>query len=222
MATLLACPFCRELFTKGEHERCPACDVVLQALDQLPPSLEALQEAALEGEIIAPEDRLLPLGYWRRGRGALLLLGILGLVCFFLPWVEMTRPELVTMSGYALAHGRAGWLWGGAIGWFILIPLVWTRRTIYKMRGVRIICTTFASMTLLEVLMLVALPPAAGRHASVDFGWGPGLYASALVSALGIFFGTQFGGRADPPEPPAAPLPQKRPARVKRRGETLH
>jgi hypothetical protein len=220
MRELLACPFCRELFPDTERRRCPHCDIALEPMSKLPPSPEALEEEALRGEVTAPEDRLLPVTYFGRGRGALLLCGVLGLVCFFMPWVEMRRPELVSISGYDLAHSRAGWLWGGAVGWFILLPLVWTRRTIYKMRGVRIICATFAAMTLLETLMLMALPPAGGDHSSVDFSWGWGLYASAVLGALGVFCGARFGGRVDIIE--ALPWIDRTAPAPRRRGDTLH
>jgi hypothetical protein len=218
MGNFLACPFCRELSSPGEHVRCPACDVELVPLEKLPPSREALEEEALRGEAVAPEDRVLPASYFGRGRGALLVLGMLGLLCFFMPWVEMRRPEIVSISGYDLARARAGWLWGGAVGWFILLPLVWTRRTIYKMRGVRIICATFAAMTLLEAGMLIAMPPAGSQHGTVDFSWGWGLYASALIAALGVYFGSRFGGRAEPLEAQGTPAKPQRDSR----GETLH
>jgi hypothetical protein len=87
------------------------------------------------------------------------------------------------------------------------------------MRGVRIICATFAAMTLLEAVMLFAMPPQGSRHVSVEFSWGWGLYASALAGALGVIFALRFGGRAEAdatPGKPAAP-----PARTSR-GETLH
>src|SRR4030095_826946 len=119
-------------------------------------------------------------------KGVLLLLGLLGLVAFFLPWVEMTQPEIASYSAFDLARGRAGWLWGGAVGWFILLPLVWTRRTIYDMRGVRIICGVSAAMTLVEVLMMVGLPPQGNRLVHIEFSWGTGLYASGVVAALAI------------------------------------
>ena len=31
----------------------------------------------------------------------------------------------------------------------------------------------------------------------MEYQWGWGLYASALVSALGIYFGSRFGGNID-------------------------
>jgi len=140
---------------------------------------------------------MLPLGYLGRGRGALLALSLLGLACFFAPWVVMMKPETAVWSGFDLARGRVGWLWGGAVGWFVMVPLVASRRTIRSMRGVRVVTALFASLTLAEVSMLVLLPPASSRHAVVDFAWGWGLWASGLVSLLGIFFGARFGGRLD-------------------------
>ena len=217
MGNFLACPFCRELFTPSEHQRCPNCDIALVPMDQLPPSREALEEEALRGEVVAPEDRHLKVTDFRRGKGALLLIAAFGLFCFFMPWAELRRPELVSISGYDLARTRAGWLWGGAVGWFILLPLVWTRRTIYKMRGVRIICATFAAMTLLEAIMLMAMPPAGSQHVTIEFSWGWGLYASAVAGALGILFASRFGG----PIGQRAAAERRKPPRTSR-GETLH
>jgi hypothetical protein len=197
MDRLLACPFCRELFPPGEEKKCPACGLSLKPMHELPPSLDALEEEAARGEYVAPEDRLLPRWYMGRGKGVLLIIGILGLVAFFLPWVEMTAPELASYSAFDLARGRAGWLWGGAVGWFILLPLVWTRRTIYDMRGVRIICGVFPAMTLGEVLMMVGLPPQGNRLVPIEFSWGWGLYASGALAVVGILAAARFGGRTD-------------------------
>jgi hypothetical protein len=197
MARLLACPFCRQLFATGEAKQCPECGVDLQPMEDLPPSLDALAEHLERGEVTPPEHRRLALTYWGRGRGPLLLLALLGLACFFAPWVVLERPEAVTLSGFDLARGRAGWLWGGAVGWFVMIPLVASRRTIADMRGVRVITALFSSLTLAEAAMLILLPPSGSRHVGVDLSWGWGLYAGALVSALGVFFGARFGGRLD-------------------------
>jgi hypothetical protein len=222
MDRLLACPFCRELFPPGEESKCPACGLSLKPMHELPPSLDALEEEAARGEYVPPEDRLLPRWYFGRGRGALLLLGILGLVAFFLPWVAMTQPEIASYSAFELARGRAGWLWGGAVGWFILLPLVWTRRTITEMRGVRIICAVFAGMTLVEVLMMVGLPPQGNRLVPIEYHWGIGLYLSGLAAALGVIAAARFGGRID--DLPAVPWRDRK--GVERTetgsGETLH
>jgi hypothetical protein len=185
--------------------------------------LELSAEARLEDppELILPEDRRLPLSDLRRGRGALLGLALLGLVLFFTPWVEIIRPETEVRSGFELARGRAGWLWGGATGYFVLLPLVVTRRTIARMRGVRIACVLLASMTLFEVLTLLALPPRQGLI-PVTIEWKWGLYASGVVSLVASMVSARFGGSL-PPLPPdmvegeAARTPLARPS-----GETLH
>ncbi len=225
MARLLACPFCRELYSEEETRRCPECDVSLQPMEQLPPSLEQLHQEALEGEITPPGDRQLPLSYLGRSRGALLILAVLGIVAFFLPWVVMRKPEIGTYSAFDLARGRAGWLWGGAVAWFVMIPLVATRRTINRMRGVRIITTLFAAMTLGEVAMLLSLPPTSNRFVTVDFSWGFGLYLSGVVATLGVIFAARFGGKLD--DAPVSPweqddAPQAADATDTSEGHTLH
>ena len=197
MAGLLACPFCRQLFPQGEVASCPECGVGLQSLEKLPPSHEVQQELLAEAVPPAPEDRILPLWYWRRGRGPLLALGVLGLAAFFAPWVMKTLPDVESLSAFDLAQRRAGWLWGGAVAWFILLPLAFTRRTVMKMRGVRAVCVAFAAMTCVEVLTLLALPPSTSGRIPVAFHWGWGLWVSAASSALGALFAARFGGSLD-------------------------
>jgi hypothetical protein len=219
---LLACPFCRELYAAAEAQRCPSCGLSLRPMEELPASLEALEEEAARGEYVPPEERPLPRSYMGRGKGALLVLGILGLVAFFAPWVEMRSPEIASYSAFDLARGRAGWLWGGAVGWFILLPLVWTRRSIRALRGVRLIAAMFASMTLLEAAMMVALPPQSRRLIPIDYSWAWGLYASAAISALGVLFAARLGGRVD--DLPALPWRdhEGKPRVEHSEGETLH
>lgn len=195
MAALLACPFCRTLYRRGEGSSCTVCGVALVPLERLPPSADALAEEPLVP--VMPEDELLPWSYWRRGRGALLVLSALGLALFFVPWVRIEMPELALRSGFELARGRAGWLWGGATGWLVLLPLVWTRRTIYKLRGVRPIAVAFSAMTLGEVALMVAMPPRA-RYVPVEIHWAFGLYASAIVSLLAIGIACVLGGALPP------------------------
>ena len=171
---LLACPFCREMFAEDEGTTCPQCDIPLERMEKLPPSLEAMAEAVEDGDLQRPEERTLPFWYYARGRGALLVLAVLGLALFFAPWVAMSKPHDVLISAYDLARTRAGWLWGGAVGWFIMIPLVASRRSMLQMRGVRIITAMFAAMTLIEIIMLLSLPPQSRplHHRGVCVGMG--------------------------------------------------
>jgi hypothetical protein len=123
---------------------------------------------------------------------------VTGLVSFFLPWVELTFPERELRSGFDLARGRAGWLWGGAVGWFLVVPLVVSRRTIAAMRGVRPITALFCALTLAEVLMLVLVPPSIPRALPITFEWAFGLYLSGTVSAAGALTAVFFGGSLPP------------------------
>lgn len=222
VARLLACPFCRELFPEGETTNCPECSVSLESMSKLPPSLDALADEIEEGHVTPPEHRVLPWSYFGRSRGLLLALACLGLLSFFWPWVEVRAPEALSLSGFDLARGRAGWLWGGAVGWFILIPLVWTRRSIAKMRGVRVIAALFAALTLVEVVMMIALPPQSSHLRPVEIAWSFGIYASGLISLAGIVAAVRFGGSVR--DLPALPWVDERGRRQVERseGETLH
>ena len=214
MAALLACPFCRTMYRRGEGSSCTVCGVALVPFERLPPSADALAEEPLVQ--VMPEDELLPWRYWQRGRGALLVLSALGLACFFLPWVRIELPEVAMRSGFDLARGRAGWLWGGATGWLVLLPLVLTRRTIYKLRGIRPIALMFSAMTAGEIALMIAMPPRA-RYVPVEVHWAFGLYASLTVSVIATGFALVLGG-------PLPPLPAARIEGGDERGDarTLH
>jgi len=163
-------------------------------MENLPDSLDALADEVEAGEIVLPEQRTLPWNYFGRSRGALLLLALLGLGLFFAPWVELRMPELSVRSGFDLARGRAGWLWGGAAGWFITLPLVWTRRSIQRLRGIRLVTALFAAMTLIEACMLLATPPQSRHGMPLEIVWRWGIYASLLSSIAGIAAALRLGG----------------------------
>lgn len=196
MAALRACPFCRKLYTSDEGRSCPECEVALVSMSQLPPSLDALEEDAEQGQLVFPENQPLPATYMGRGRGALLVLSALGLFAFFLPWVELTAPESVVYSAFDLARGRAGFLWGGATAWLVMIPLVITRRTIARMRGVRVVTALFAAMTLTETLMLWLMPPRRGMT-PLELHFRYGLFLSAGISIVAMLVAARFGGSLD-------------------------
>lgn len=196
MAALQACPFCRKLYTEGEQSVCPECEVALVAMNRLPPSLDALEDDAEQGQLALPENQPVPPTYMGRGRGALLALSAVGLFAFFLPWVELTAPESVVYSAFDLARGRAGFLWGGATAWLVMIPLVITRRTIARMRGVRVVTVMFAAMTLTEALMLWLMPPRRGV-APLELHFRYGLFLSGAISIVAMAVAARFGGSLD-------------------------
>lgn len=193
MGELYSCPFCRELFAADEGPTCPECELPLVPLHQLPLSLDG-QAEAVDEILDPPEDQTLPWLYLGRGKGVLLLLALAGIGLFTQPWVTMARPDPIGLSGYNLATTNAPWLWGGAVGWFTMIPLLLSRRTINQLHGVRAIVTLFAAMTLGEALMLLLRPPEEHGYFSIELAYAWALYASALCGVLGIVFGVRLGG----------------------------
>lgn len=191
MRELLACPFCRELFPEAEAAVCAACELPLVPLRSLPPSADAL--AAVEP--VDPLDRELPWFSPKLGRAPVMVLAAAGLALFFAPWCVERAPELATWRGYDFAAGPLRWLWAGAIGWFVTLPLVATRRTVRRLRGARVICATFAALTAVEaVALLVFSRPAAGSRVPTDFSWTWGLYLSLATGIAGIAAASRLGG----------------------------
>lgn len=194
VARLYSCPFCRALYASSEARHCPECGVDLVPMENLPHSLDVAADELEAGEIVLPEQRPLPWNYFGRNRGLLLGVALLGLGLFFAPWVELRMPEFSVRSGFDLARGRAGWLWGGAAGWLVTLPLVWTRRTIRSLRGVRLVTALFAAMTLIEAGMLLSTPPRSQHHVPLELVWRWGIYASLLTSVAGIATALRLGG----------------------------
>ncbi len=75
-----------------------------------------------------------------------------------------------------------------------MLPLVWTRRTIARMRGVRLVTVLLAAMTLVEAGMLLTMPPHAARHVPLEIEWRWGIYLSLVTSLAGIAAAFRFGG----------------------------
>lgn len=194
MGKLLSCPFCRELFSEGEGSTCPECGLPLVPLSRLPLSLDGQEEAIARGELLAPEDQKLPFHFGGRGRGALLFLALAGLSSFFVPWVSLERPDAIALSGYDLARSSAPWLWGGAVAWFTMLPLLASRRSINQLRGIRIIATFFAMITVGEVILMLSNPPDEHLFFSSGLQYNWGIYLSGLVAALASLVALRLGG----------------------------
>lgn len=182
---LLACPFCREMYSKDEESTCPVCGVPLSPLSRLPAD-ESEEGAVPEGE------NVFPFSFTGRGRGALLLLAVLGLVLFFLPWIYVTFPDPFVLSGFGLAR-RLGWVWGAGVSWFTLIPAVLSRRTIKDMRGARVIVGSLSAVSVVTAIALLSHPPQS-RFIPVQFHYGIAFWSTVVVSLLAVLVGLRFGG----------------------------
>jgi hypothetical protein len=193
MSALFACPFCRELYEKGEVEVCPQCDLPLRPLDELPPSHEAqLLDAGLR---LPPEDEPLPWTFLGRGRGVLMLLAVVGMALFFAPWLHESSPEIRQWSGMQFAR-RLPWLWAAWVGWVVMLALVATRRTIRQMRGSRLAVMLLAATVLVTVVLRAVLVPDSHPLVPLRFRWGWGLYGAGFVALLASALALRFGGSA--------------------------
>lgn len=188
---LVACPFCREMFEKGEADACPVCGMSLVAFEKLPPSIEAHDD-----EIpIAPHDEKLSWAYLGRGRGALGLLGVVGLVLYFLPWMRVEVPFARLYTGLDL--GRAlGWAYGAGVGWLVLVPTVLSRRTIRQLCGARVAAGFLSAIPGVEALVLAVFPPHT-LYFTLGFSHTWAFWGTLLTSALSVAFAVRLGGRID-------------------------
>ncbi len=193
MARLVACPFCRELFADGEVARCPSCELALTDVTKLP--REPDEDDDDFGIPRDPYREPLPALFLGRSRGLLLLLCLLGLGAFFLPWVDMRAPELQVLSGADLAK-RSGWIFSAAIGWFVLLPLVLSRRSIEAMRGARVAAAVLSAIPAVTAATLMLFPPQS-KLVPLVFSWGAGIWASLFLGIAGVVVSLRFGGRLD-------------------------
>ncbi|MET0593354.1 MAG: hypothetical protein ABW133_11680 [Polyangiaceae bacterium] len=195
MSDLIACPFCHELFARGEEKLCPACGLTLTDLSKVPLSLDAQAE---EDDFGIPTQPHLETFAWfelGRGRGVLLIGAILGFFAFFAPWVDMTSPETRLLSGADLAR-KSGWVWGAGVAWFVLFPMTLSRRTIDQLRGARVAAAFLSFMPVLTTSILWILPPHA-RYVPIRFDWGWGLYATWGIGMIATAASIRLGGRID-------------------------
>lgn len=189
---LVACPFCREMFEKSEASACPVCGMSLVAFEKLPPSYEAATE---DGVPIQPLHEPLPVTYLRRGRGALGILGILGMVLFFVPWIHVKVPDIFVMSGFALGRSL-GWAYGAGVAWMVLIPTVLSRRTVAQMYGARVAAAFLAAIPGVEVIVLALFPPRTLYYTlGFEFTWA--FWATLALSLVAVFFAVRLGGKME-------------------------
>jgi hypothetical protein len=192
---LEACPFCRDLFEKGEASECPTCGIELASVGSLAPSPTLRHESDEWDEDLGPEHDSLPWSFLGRGRGALVLLSFVGIGLFLLPWIDMTLPDTVSFSGWALAR-RMGWSWGALAAWVVLVPTIGSRRSVNQLRGARVAAAFLAAIPAITAGVLLAFPPRSGLiPIRFHFDWP--LYATLVVSLVSVAVGVRLGGRVD-------------------------
>jgi hypothetical protein len=208
MSELIACPFCHELFVKGEVTECRACGLPLTDLSKLPMSHDAMAE---EDFGLPTPPHLKPLSWldMRRGKGTLVIVAALGLVTFFGPWVDMTSPETRLILGFELAR-RSGWIWGAGVAWFVLLPMALTRRSIDKLRGARVAAAFLSAVPVVTCSILWFLPPHS-RFVPLRFEWAWGFYSTWVLGVVALVTAIRLGGKwAEMEGAPAAPPPEPR------------
>lgn len=193
MRTLVACPFCREMFEPGERKRCPECDIPLARLEDLPKTQVVGDEVE---EDLPPDEEILPWTYLGRFRGALILLSVVGIGAFFLPWATMLAPEHRTLGGHDFAH-YLGWMWAPLVSWLVLLPLVLSRRSVYKMRGARLAVAFLSAMVVMTVAVRVVFPPRGTALDPVNLEWRSGIWLTLALGIAGLALASRFGGRID-------------------------
>ncbi len=161
--------------------------------ERLAKSGEALDDDA---EPQDPHWEILPRAYWRRGRGVLAALALFGLTAFVSPWVHVTIPDIATYSGMALAR-RLGWSWAAGVAWFVLLPVVISRRSIAKMRGARVAACFLSAVPGTTAGLLLALPPHGSHGVPLRFTFGWGIHATLALSVIALGVALFFGGRLD-------------------------
>lgn len=174
------CPFCKEFFAEGERTECPTCGVKL-----IPQEHHEASVDAGDGDDEEEGDPELPWLHWGNGRGPVLLASLLGLAFFFLPWVNVFTPDRAVYTGLEMGR-RTGMVWAAAVGWFTLLPVVLSRRTLPRLRGARLAAALMALIPGFVALLLLVNPPGAievrGLVLKVRFEWGPGTFLTLALS----------------------------------------
>ncbi|MBX3191469.1 MAG: hypothetical protein KF819_31025 [Labilithrix sp.] len=183
------------MFEEGEEKTCPVCGMELTNFEKLPPSLDALHDEG--GVPTTPELETLPWTYLGRGKGPLLVLALIGIALFFLPWVRLTLPYIDAKSGFDLATDRLGWLWASFVGWSVLIPTVLSRRNIAQLRGARVAAAALAAAPAVAIAVLLLFPPHGKRGIPVRYTWDWSFWAMLAVSLFAVAVSVRLGGRVD-------------------------
>lgn len=176
--SLVACPFCKEVYAATDGKDCPICGI------RLGPLSVATEAADQASAVLAPISTF----DLRYGRGLMLMASVTGVVAFLMPWVRETFPYQIDISGFDIAQkSLAGWMWGPLVAWMVLQSMVVSRRSRLDMMRARLACVLLALVPVAAVYMVWAHPPedkAVGMR--ISWGWGMWAELAAAVFAIGV------------------------------------
>lgn len=181
--TVLFCPFCREW--SEETATCPDHDLPLVAFDALPRRKEDVVHAA--------DDELLTTFDLRYGRGIVAAGALLVLVGFLLPLGYLVGSDSTEVTSYWLASARLRSVWVIPIAGLFALVLLAQRRTLERLRSVRVVAFMVSAVLLFSIGYAVYYLYYAAEHQiegldPVTPSIGAGAYvmvAGALVIAFG-------------------------------------
>jgi magnesium-transporting ATPase (P-type) len=186
------------------------CGLSLTALEKLPLS----HEAAAEGfAATVPEMESQSFFYWRRNRGALFVITLVGIALFFMPWIRMTLPELRTLSGFDLSRIHVQ-TWCVLVSWMVLGPTVLSRRSILKMRTARVTTAFLCAIPGVSIVLLATQRQKSAFY-TIAYTHSLAFWGTLGLSILGLALSFRFGGKLDD-------LSVKSKAHARTRDEALH
>jgi hypothetical protein len=180
------------MFEEGEATTCPVCGMDLAPFEKLGLSHDAIGE---DGVVPEPVKEVLPATYFGRSRGPLALVGLCGLAMFFLPWIHVTLPDIVSLSGADLAR-RLVWVWTAMAAWVVLVPTVLSRRTIWQLRTARVAAASLAAIPAITTLVLLVRRPKS-RLIPIEFTYEWPFWTTLALSLVAVALAIRLGGRLD-------------------------
>jgi hypothetical protein len=208
--SVLFCPFCRESF-EGEA-KCPEHELALVPFEQLP--------GAKNSDDLPRDDELLSVFDLRFGRGLVgagAMLAIAGFLCPVGSIASAAETLLVTGPSIAVTHAPTLWVVPG-VG-IAALALLAMRRTLVRMRAIRLVVPLLAWGVPMSVWSAVrkldhwaALVSTEDAVAVAHYGWGLGVLGVATL--LMIVGGLRLGVTKEPTVLPHGAEPDAASSRI--------
>ena len=102
-------------------------------------------------------------------------------------------PAVLLLTTLVLAR-KLGWSWAPLIAWMVLLPLVLSRRSIFKMQGARAAAFLMSLFPAATILMLYFKPRPNWMYFTVRYEFQPAFWATLVLSVVAIVISLRFGG----------------------------